>query len=161
MAPLGGITRTSKCMSRTFSWRSAPWDTSQHARLDLLEGPHTLGDVLEDVRLVLAAPSTRFCGSRPRPTGTSLSGSGWLLGLLVADTSLLMSTVRPSGKDNTFMYSWLCQSQFLNRQSAFDSFTDDFTGPVDLDGFLDRGCRCGPPSRSPGADQLHPQRRVP
>ena len=62
---LGGVTRTSKRMSRTFSWRSAPWDTSQHARLDLLEGPHTLGDVLEDVRLVLAAPSTRFCDSRP------------------------------------------------------------------------------------------------
>lgn len=88
MAGLGGVTRTSKRMSHTFSWRSSSRDTSQHARLDLLEGPHTLGDVLEDVRLVLAAPSTRFYDSRPHPTRTSLSGSEWLLGLLVADTSL-------------------------------------------------------------------------
>lgn len=123
MAALGGVTRTSKRMSRTFSWRSSSRDTSQHARLDLLEGPHTLGDVLEDVRLVLAAPSTRFYDSRPHLTRTSLSGSEWLLGLLVADTSLLMSTLRPSGKDNTFICSRLCLSQFLNRQSAFDSFT--------------------------------------
>ena len=141
VAPLGGVTsRTSKRMSRASSWHSASRDTSQHAIHDLLEGPHTLGDVLEEVRLVPAAPSTTFCDFRPRPPRT-LSGSGWMLGLLMADTSLLMSIVRPSGKDNTSMCSRLCLSQFLNRQSAFDSFADDFTGPVDLTGFLDRGCK--------------------
>lgn len=53
---------------------------------------------LEEVRLVFKAPSMGFCVFSPRPTKTSLSGSRWMLGLLVADTSLDVHC-QATGKD--------------------------------------------------------------